>query len=781
MGFDSRHVSGTELLHQGSGGGRKTGHREIFIKWNHGIRGGGKRKPLAAAAALEVESGPELLKEVKEEGKAAEVVLSNPRWEAAQGFFGGRVKVSVEGEPPVAARDITKVEFLVFPADRDGKGGSPSARGERGNPVARGVGHLKEGKAEAEIELPEAPVEGNGNGSGIGNATANGTANGGKQPPKLELVFTARHSRSKEVLSGRLAIIEGPEFDGVIFYSPTRGEYLALGKEAEARTWFRKIADMEALREAAEKARKESDPDAKARLLDAVAERTGRMFDDKVIGRAPVIDELLLIKSKEGWGRCNTWTYLPRESRKEGESEWPWLKADDISIKRPLQKELLKPTESSPFLKGRFKYRLFKDKALPSRTTWPWPWHGKVEAGKDDGCFSFAAEAACCRFAMGWNGVDATFDKENGKLNLGAAGAVSWGLFEGTMKGAVSLPDRDGVDLLSFLRKSDSMNRAIRSNRECRLRMRMTLNGSTFAGLTVSGALNFPNLDFRKKEASLGGGAGGFFGIQAKGRIALGMEWSDSRVEANFRELGNIGAESGGSAGLGAEAKWKLAYAKGRFTFTASAALALGLGMRGGFSYEVDLKAGKEFASHLLHSVDYHHVFEITEEAYAALTDYGFAKMVASGHWLDGKADQAMGLVADFDHWLLSNRGRIGIPKSRLTEAAAQRSGLRYSTPEAIGQAIIAIMVTREEADFKSILWMLYSADSRHKLEWILRVVSRLPRKGTSVVEIKAKQAKALKIGVAKIRAFGIGDGKDPNGPFLSEFHDLLASKGISI
>jgi hypothetical protein len=761
MGHGHNGVSGTELLGKSASMHSPAPKKEIFVHKPGG--GAGRRKPADPGPSAQEDYGPEPLKEEKAAKKEATVTLSNPKWGGDKGVLDEKIKMTVEGVLPADCKDITKVEFEVFLVHANGKR----------DPVSKGEGHLdEEGKAEGEVEL-KAP----------------GLKPGEKPPEKYQMIFTAKHSRSKAVESGKLEVKEGPEFVGTIFYAPARKEYLVLDNEKDAKEWIRKMNELSELRGQSDKARTNPDPKAREKEQLEIAEKSKALFGDKVIGRSGVLEELVGVKFHEPWGKTETWTYVPKDERAESGDKHLWKKADDPKLKKPLEKELQKASDAKdgkdsakkPVLKTKLKYQLFKGKNVPKIGQWPWDWHDDTTKGENSEYFSFSAEAAVCRFAMGWSGAEATLDLKKKKLELGTSGSISYGLFEGEMKGSVDFPDKDGLDLLYYVRKSDSLNKAIVSGRQCRLKMKLTLTGSTFTGCTLSGALAFPSLDFgEKKSASAGAEVSGFLGAQVNGKAQLSVEWAGGGADLKFGALGEISGKEGFSAGIGAEAKWKLEYKGGKFQFTASAGLAFGLGVKGGFSFEVGVKEGKDFASYLLHSVDYHYVFEVSEEAYRALTNYSFAKMVHAGHWIDGKADQAMGLVADFDYWLNSNRHKIEVPKERLTEAAAQRSSLRFSTPHAIGQALIAIMQTRETSDFKSIMWMLYSAESKHKLEWILRVVSQKKIAGTGVVEIKTSQAEALKAGAEKIRAFGIGpDPLAANTEFLNEFDALLKSKGI--
>lgn len=322
----------------------------------------------------------------------------------------------------------------------------------------------------------------------------------------------------------------------------------------------------------------------------------------------------------------------------------------------------------------------------------------------------------------------------------------------------------------------------IADNRECRLRLHMSVAGSTFVGGSVSAALSLPNIDFSnpaKLEGDVGVEAGGFVGAQAKGKLSIGVQWSPGKI-TDYKTIGEVAPEASASAGLGVEFKWKIEYSKDRFRFIASAGLAFGLGCRGGFNFELNLHEGVKFIGHLMNSVDFHKVAEITGEAYKAFSNCSFTLMVKGALLMESGALAASDLIDDIDAWLFTRKSDMTAPKRNLLEASAHRSQLRFYPPEALGKSLIGIMATREDADFRAILWILYSSDSAHKLKWILRIASQDPFRGSSVVESQRNMANALQHGIEKIRAFGAGpDPRNPRMDFIHEFNALLKAKGI--
>lgn len=84
-------------------------------------------------------------------------------------------------------------------------------------------------------------------------------------------------------------------------------------------------------------------------------------------------------------------------------------------------------------------------------------------------------------------------------------------------------------------------------------------------------------------------------------------------------------------------------------------------------------------------------------------------------------------------------------------------------------------MSTAEEDDFSAIIKILESAQSGHRLKWILRNVADNPGK------TEAEKGKALQEGIKKVLCFGedVADLEQAQKIFARKVETLLKSNGI--
>lgn len=183
MAHGHSNLPGSDLLSPQYG--KAPSHNKDIFAAKPGGGAGRRRAPDAPVHPSEDEYGPEPIQEEKVVKNEAKVTLTHPMWGAETGHFEEKIKVSVEGQPPADNKDITKVEFTAFRLLANGKRDVKE--------LAKGEGHLKDGKAEAELELPAAEAE-----------------PGGKPPEKFHVVFTAKHSRSKPIDSPKMEVRKGP-------------------------------------------------------------------------------------------------------------------------------------------------------------------------------------------------------------------------------------------------------------------------------------------------------------------------------------------------------------------------------------------------------------------------------------------------------------------------------------------------------------------------------------------------------------------------------------------
>jgi hypothetical protein len=160
---------------------------------------------------------------------------------------------------------------------------------------------------------------------------------------------------------------------------------------------------------------------------------------------------------------------------------------------------------------------------------------------------------------------------------------------------------------------------------------------------------------------------------------------------------------------------------------------------------------------------------------------------------MTAEAALAMEVITHFPSWFESLAAKVEKVKQSLTESSYQMGALTNVPPEAMGQALLTIMKTREPADFRSIKQFLYStlrpgADVKkdpscnHKLKWTIRSVGYIGDPKAVRPETEIEREAALKKGIKKIMDFGLGIGYvDKNGnpqvkndDLLEEFQGLL-------
>ena len=150
-------------------------HDDVFVKPKAG--GGGSRGRAAPPADKSAdEPPPEVLAEPEKPKKEEpKVTLSNLKWGGQKPIFNEKISVSVEGAVPDEIAHLSRIEFKLIAVAPDGKR-------EEFRPPQNG--HLVGGKASADLTLFIPAYR-----------------NAGKLPEECDYVFTAKHSKSKEVES----------------------------------------------------------------------------------------------------------------------------------------------------------------------------------------------------------------------------------------------------------------------------------------------------------------------------------------------------------------------------------------------------------------------------------------------------------------------------------------------------------------------------------------------------------------------------------------------------
>lgn len=767
---------------------------DVFAKTPSGGGGGGAAAKRKAREAAEAENERHFEEEHQRQDKVKDpptkpkpvVKLSNGKWLVDKGHYGEKAKVSLDVERPsdVAADRIT---FEVCELLPDGKRGKRHSAGEA---------HLGEGNTSVtcDLTLPQPEKVDN------------------KVPEKAYFQFVAKHLYSDELQGPRLEAMPGSTspFESVMYYSPTRNQYLLFESYEEYQPLQDEIDSLNTLKGKSRQAFEATDTGKRKEIGEEIDKEANKLFEGKVVGeKETTLEELVLVRKPVKWASPPGWAYIRPHTDKDGKKiKGKWYKDTDPKIKENLE-DLMKKApgskEHSPFFSGELTLKLFKTKPLEAKKI---AWNVKVEkegtiAGQP---FTFSKEAAVCRFMMGWDGAEATANLKDKKIHIGGGGKISFGLFEGKMEGEFPWPEK-GVNLLELLSKSEYLDPILAKGRQCLMRLHFTLKADAFAGLTVGGALNLLDLNLTKEKLANGEKKGrkvgtgaegkGFVGGKADTGLTVGVEWARSERD-KFGELANCGAEVGGSVGLGAETEWKIEYRDGVFHFHAGTGITVALGCKGKFSFEVGLEEGWHFVGYLLHCMDYHEVLEITDAAFSAYKNYAFTLMTLGGKALTEDAFLIKELIEHFPDWIAQRTvTQIEEAKRSLWSCTGYQGALSHVPPEALGQALITIMKTREEDDFRHILQILYStmrpgADiktdptANHKLICTLQAVWALQLPENKMPGSDEEKKTALQKGIKAILDFGTG--KSPNQPgkytkqngkFIDEFYSILETYGV--
>lgn len=646
--------------------------------------------------------------------------------------------------------------------------------------------------------------------------------------PSTPYFFTLESDGIPTAKSPSVTVREGEEFQGSILFSPSRNEYLVLtGTEEEEIA--KEAFYLHRLQERLSESRALTDPQKRLFAQKALVEQlrkdeksspseegsegdTGAGPDLKAPSGAKAkvaVEELLLVQKGAGFlaeekkhqksgnakertqGFGRSFVYIrPYKTRVGNAVKGHWRKNTDKTVEKKLKALLrLKKPEKKPLLEGKVKASLLNmERAQQLHWPWEWKWvYSRFEKpAPGETAIDYSSQAAFGRF-FATAGLVGEFDPKKKVLRLEGQGEASYSLFEGQVTGHLHLPSNKGLNLLSLCRSVKGIDAILKKKHECMLRLSMKLTGEVFSGLSLSAAVALPLLDLNglsqgKGKAEASGGGQAFAGARASGTSGFDLSWSYASNMA-FESMGDIGYTAGASVGAGAKSKLLVRYSEGRFHFEILAGFTYGWGVEGGIRWSVDFIKGAALLGHLLRAVDYHFVAEIAAEAFAAFRNYAFACAVKAKEIVGEGVEAALEEVRDFRVWLRENLKDIDKIKSELRQSRFNGFGVYRSPPEALGQALIVLMQTREEEDFEEMKEVLRQNPNGHKLKWILRTVSEVPLPERTHFKYEAKKKEALRKGIERIRAFGSGDparDQEPNEEFLKYFDNLLEWRGIS-
>ncbi|MBN1602948.1 MAG: hypothetical protein JW915_15170 [Chitinispirillaceae bacterium] len=372
-------------------------------------------------------------------------------------------------------------------------------------------------------------------------------------------------------------------------------------------------------------------------------------------------------------------------TRRHDLDKMKWLDADDPEVAKRFKlindrlekrmenalKTRKKKEEESKSKTGKEKQDALKEKWAAVETSCGWklwtlknkdgkPFDGRLvknwilqpdsELGKDSRYFSAKPEIQFLRYTLGAE-AGAKWDPKGGSIKLAAEGNAKFNIVDAKVTGDMLLPSKDGVDLFGLVRaitNKAKVERALKANAKFFVRLKFSLSGFAYAGVSVSASVAIPEIDYSdyikkrqeigtakknndKKEVKAKVGVEGelFAGAKAGISLAEEVEWHDgSKTPADFSTLAGLKWTGTGQIGIGIGGALALRYENGSFTFEIYLQVTLKLGLSGKFEVEVDIEQAYKILTHLARSVEYHKIPGLTAEGFKKLADYGLAKAI---------------------------------------------------------------------------------------------------------------------------------------------------------
>ncbi len=656
----------------------------------------------------------------------------------------------------------------------------------------------------------------------------------------------ASHQGADPIESDPITAKPEEEFEGMLFFSLQRQEYLLLQSQDEAKPYLDKIEAVQQLIELRQQAWQTQEPAKRESLLKEAADKTELALDGKTMADPnKAFEDLIKVNGKADWGTTREWCYLPAEYSKKGREKNPalWVKKKDgkvVAILEKIRKSEIKGRNAKsqsakkqdaknqkraksiedsdesegdkakdgkpnkPIWNGSLKTSLFAEEIKPGK---PWEWVGhssKKDFREKDGeskeaaqkrndpktkQFSATGEAAFIRMMAGWTGPELEVDPLKRKASIGMSGQASFAIAEGKVETSFCWPSEQGYNLLSCLPEVKNQESFLKQGRSAYIRLKGNCDTSYFMGVSVKAALTFPDIDFskqangkRKNDVGASAEVGAMVGGQVKNEGGIAVEWSPKEPR-DFSPLGKAGYEGSVISGAAAKASFKIGYIEGRFQFGVSVGLAKGFGFSGGWSVELGLEPAVQLIGHLLRTVNYHFVADISIEAFSVYTSYCVAQMTKGVEETRKDFQKAMKDLSDVKQWVARvTVNDVNAIKANVHKFFGMMNYMGNSNPESLGAVLNVIMKTREETDFERILWVLQNAESEHKLRWIVREVSQIDVGKDTDPEYEMKKAKALKRGRQMLMDFGEGVGFEKakkKDPFCDKLVEIFARNKI--
>ena len=613
--------------------------------------------------------------------------------------------------------------------------------------------------------------------------------------------FLAKHLHSKEYISPEITAKadEEKDFEGDIFYSPTQGDYLLLPTEDDRQLFAENLAKIMKHSDALRTLAAIADAKTRAEEAEKVSQEIGELFEGSNPGESEVFEELIHVRRSKAWGTKKGWIYITPHLRKNATVKGHFRKEKDATLKKAVEKMLRRHggSEKPEIFGGKFTHSFFKTE--PKAGAWPLAWHYPSDGDNDkknkdpeNPHFHFSSEAAICRYLVGFEGIDTTFDPKHKKIEIGASGHASYAVFEGALSGSWSIPDQNGFDVLKYFRTEKEGKFSVDPKRECRLRITVETKAEAFVGVRASAAVKFPSIDLsggkKGQKAEVGAGGEVFGGAQAGGGLCVMAKWSPMKA-IPWLDLCKGGGKVLGLAGAGAEAKLSFSYKNGKFYYHHELGASLGLGLKNALEWELDFAEAFDFMGHIANSFEFHRILGMDDAAFDAYSRYSFALITEGKVKAKEIAHLAIKDAQIFGDWVKKASGQINSIKDHIFEFTSQRSMLVKCSDQALAQAILTIMKEYNVNDFRTLRFLLNSADNAHKFKWIIRRIAD-PNRPINKLNAITEQEKGnlLKAGIQIIRDFPpekilkekiSGTDMKTKGEFLHDFEKLLHEKRI--
>ena len=444
---------------------------------------------------------------------------------------------------------------------------------------------------------------------------------------------------------------------------------------------------------------------------------------------------------------------------------------------------------------------------LKTPDTWNWQpenWRigSSTDAFKDNDYVDGGYDVAFMRAAAaGEIGIEA--DLAQMSLNVGVKGNASFSLAEGKCNLNLSLPNKNGFDLIKALHKylddqyieegtydANKSKFFVKPNSHCFLLLKFEIAAYGFIGANIAVSLPELNLNLKKSDtqpgeitqnnekkpiAKLEAKADAFAGTSGTIELTAALDWKAGKPTDKFATVSKGGGNLTGRAGIGGKLQAGFSMDNGKVKIELAANLVVGLGGGGAIIFELDINEAFKMISKILRSFNYHNTIHIAPQL---LKLYFEVQLAVLTGYTNVVADIAQGLYNAARDWIASwfddssqnKRNKLILDNKDL---------LRSAPPEVLGEIVGRLLEDYHDGDCKRILDILeqstegVSGGKNHEMAWIVRYANI--EDGfffdTTPKDIIVDKAKYLKEGKEKLLEFFEDDATDEE---LSKLEKLL-------